>query len=86
MGSGPDSTTEVLAGLVERVTFYSEESGFCVLRVKDPRSIARSMRCRNPTASPRARLVSATNLAPKPASTNVLNLPLSAVAIAAIDA
>jgi len=25
---------EVLAGLVERVTFHSEESGFCVLRVK----------------------------------------------------
>lgn len=34
MGAGPDSTTEVLAGLVERVTFHSEESGFCVLRVK----------------------------------------------------
>ncbi|MBM2324095.1 ATP-dependent RecD-like DNA helicase [Marivita cryptomonadis] len=33
-GTGPDSTTEVLAGLVERVTFHSEESGFCVLRVK----------------------------------------------------
>ena len=33
-GVGPDSTTEVLAGLVERVTFHSEESGFCVLRVK----------------------------------------------------
>lgn len=33
-GAGPDSTTEVLAGLVERVTFHSEESGFCVLRVK----------------------------------------------------
>ena len=30
----PDSTTEVLAGLVERVTFHSDESGFCVLRVK----------------------------------------------------
>lgn len=29
-----DSTTEVLAGLVERVTFHSAESGFCVLRVK----------------------------------------------------
>ena len=29
-----DSVTEVLAGLVERVTFYSQESGFCVLRVK----------------------------------------------------
>lgn len=27
-------TTEVLAGLVERVTFHSTESGFCVLRVK----------------------------------------------------
>jgi exodeoxyribonuclease V alpha subunit len=29
-----DSQTEVLAGLVERVTFHSQESGFCVLRVK----------------------------------------------------
>jgi exodeoxyribonuclease V alpha subunit len=28
------SPTEVLAGLVERVTFHSPESGFCVLRVK----------------------------------------------------
>ena len=29
-----ESRTEVLAGLVERVTFHSAESGFCVLRVK----------------------------------------------------
>jgi exodeoxyribonuclease V alpha subunit len=29
-----DSTTEVLAGLVERVTFHHSENGFCVLRVK----------------------------------------------------
>ena len=28
------SSTEVLAGLVERVTFHNSESGFCVLRVK----------------------------------------------------
>ena len=33
MNDGAD-TTEVLAGLVERVTFHSTESGFCVLRVK----------------------------------------------------
>jgi exodeoxyribonuclease V alpha subunit len=26
--------TEVLAGLVERVTFHNAETGFCVLRVK----------------------------------------------------
>jgi exodeoxyribonuclease V alpha subunit len=26
--------TEVLAGVVERVTFHNEENGFCVLRVK----------------------------------------------------
>ena len=26
--------TEVLAGLVERVTFHNDETGFCVLRVK----------------------------------------------------
>ena len=29
-----ETTTEVLAGLVERVTFHSQESGFCVLRAK----------------------------------------------------
>jgi exodeoxyribonuclease V alpha subunit len=28
------SAQEVLAGLVERVTFHNEESGFCVLRTK----------------------------------------------------
>ena len=28
------STTEVLAGLVDRVTFHNSENGFCVLRVK----------------------------------------------------
>jgi len=32
--SDTGATAEVLAGLVERVTFHSEESGFCVLRVK----------------------------------------------------
>jgi exodeoxyribonuclease V alpha subunit len=30
----PDPSREVLAGLVERVTFHNEENGFCVLRVK----------------------------------------------------
>jgi hypothetical protein len=28
------SDREVLAGLVERVTFHSADSGFCVLRIK----------------------------------------------------
>jgi hypothetical protein len=28
------SSTEVLAGLVECVTFHNSENGFCVLRVK----------------------------------------------------
>ena len=28
------STREVLAGLVERVTFHTAENGFCVLRIK----------------------------------------------------
>jgi hypothetical protein len=32
--STPDTPTEYLAGSVERVTFHSEETGFCVLRVK----------------------------------------------------
>jgi exodeoxyribonuclease V alpha subunit len=30
----PSATTEVLAGLVDRVTFHNAENGFCVLRVK----------------------------------------------------
>src|SRR5881397_4372962 len=30
----PSPATEVLAGLVERVTFHNEENGFCVLRIK----------------------------------------------------
>ena len=32
--TSPTSSTEVLAGLVDRVTFHNPESGFCVLRVK----------------------------------------------------
>ncbi len=35
MKSNPQpSTQEVLAGLVERVTFHNAENGFCVLRAK----------------------------------------------------
>jgi exodeoxyribonuclease V alpha subunit len=35
MKSNPEpSTQEVLAGLVERVTFHNAENGFCVLRAK----------------------------------------------------
>jgi ATP-dependent exoDNAse (exonuclease V) alpha subunit len=33
-GAAPASPAEVLAGLVERVTFHNAENGFCVLRVK----------------------------------------------------
>src|SRR3974377_2451190 len=29
-----DEQSEVLSGLVERVTFHNEDNGFCVLRVK----------------------------------------------------
>ena len=29
-----EDNTEVLAGLVERVTFHNQDSGFCVLRLK----------------------------------------------------
>ena len=32
--SGASIPTEVLAGLVDRVTFHNAENGFCVLRVK----------------------------------------------------
>ena len=32
--SSPSTPTEVLAGLVERVTFHNGENGFCVLQVK----------------------------------------------------
>src|SRR5215468_6864629 len=31
---GASTPTEVLAGLVDRVTFHNAENGFCVLRVK----------------------------------------------------
>ena len=34
MGQQSDVQTEVLAGLVERVTFHNPENGFCVLRLK----------------------------------------------------
>ena len=30
-------TSEEISGLIERVTFHNEDSGFCVLRVKTPR-------------------------------------------------
>jgi hypothetical protein len=33
-GSGSSGEREPLAGLVERVTFHSADSGFCVLRIK----------------------------------------------------
>ena len=32
--SASQQPTEVLAGSIERVTFHSAESGFCVLRIK----------------------------------------------------
>jgi exodeoxyribonuclease V alpha subunit len=32
--SPENSTQEVLAGLVERVTYHNDENGFCVLRTK----------------------------------------------------
>jgi exodeoxyribonuclease V alpha subunit len=28
------STREVLAGLIERVTYHNEDNGFCVVRIK----------------------------------------------------
>ena len=34
MTANNNPTTEVIAGLVERVTFHNEDNGFCVLRVK----------------------------------------------------
>jgi exodeoxyribonuclease V alpha subunit len=34
MAANNNPTTEVLAGLVERVTFHKEDNGFCFLRVK----------------------------------------------------
>ena len=39
---GPEGAApEHLQGSVERVTFHSPESGFCVLRVKRPGSVKR---------------------------------------------
>jgi exodeoxyribonuclease V alpha subunit len=41
MKSNPELTTqEVLAGIVERVTFHNAENGFCVLRAKARAAIA----------------------------------------------
>ena len=34
MSNGKEADRESLAGLVERVSFHSPETGFCVLRVK----------------------------------------------------
>jgi exodeoxyribonuclease V alpha subunit len=34
MAVNTNPSTEVFAGLVERVTFHNEDNGFCVLRVK----------------------------------------------------
>jgi exodeoxyribonuclease V alpha subunit len=34
MRTSDNSATEVLAGIVERVTLHNEDSGFCVLRVR----------------------------------------------------
>jgi exodeoxyribonuclease V alpha subunit len=34
MGTSDNSTKGVIAGIVERVTFHNEDTGFCVLRVK----------------------------------------------------
>src|ERR1700724_2429066 len=34
MAANNNPSTEILAGLVERVTFHNEDNGFCVLRVK----------------------------------------------------
>lgn len=31
-----NTPTESISGLIERVTFFNEESGFCVLRLKAP--------------------------------------------------
>ena len=43
MGQHPDAKSEVLAGLVERVTFHNPENGFCVLRL-NPYRLARDIR------------------------------------------
>jgi exodeoxyribonuclease V alpha subunit len=58
MKPAPESSAqEVLAGLVERVTFHNEENGFCVLRAKarryrDP-SFTRQRRSRRASGLPR---------------------------------
>ena len=40
MGQQTEAKAEVLAGLVERVTFHNPESGFCVLRASRRGAIA----------------------------------------------
>ena len=40
------STQEVLAGLIERVTYHNEENGFCVLRHRELVTVIGSDLCR----------------------------------------
>ncbi len=58
MAANNNKTTEVFAGLVERVTFHNEDNGFCVPRVtaRGTREPARrpSDRYRNSRRSDRA--------------------------------
>jgi hypothetical protein len=42
------STQEVLAGLVERVTYHNAENGFCVLRITPIRPVVFRKRSRDP--------------------------------------
>jgi hypothetical protein len=51
-----DGDREVLAGLVERVTYHNPENGFCVLRIKARRSAASSRIRPRRAASPGRRL------------------------------
>ena len=42
--SNTETDSEVLAGMVERVTYHNAENGFCVLRVKARTSGSRHRR------------------------------------------
>ncbi|HVV71708.1 MAG TPA: ATP-dependent RecD-like DNA helicase, partial [Verrucomicrobiae bacterium] len=53
MGSTPPAPAETLSGLIERVTFFNEENGFAVLKVKvrghrEPVTVVGSIASANP--------------------------------------
>jgi hypothetical protein len=56
------STQEVLAGLVERVTFHNAENGFCVIRIKARAGVTRGKRLVVPVGQKNAVTIAVRNI------------------------